>query len=175
MEKISFHPLESHHLEQLTVWLNLPHVREHFQTEPIDYLAVVGRYTPRILGLVATDCYLAQTPDGRTLAFLERTLVTDDFAWQRALDLDPRDRPQLSSEDWSIGIFIVEPDYLGMGTGSHILRSFIQLNPANYWIAHGQDNPRALAASRKAGFTDEHFYSLDGYPKVRLHCKRKEG
>jgi hypothetical protein len=136
-------------------WLNQTHVQQFYQTQFVDYATVVGRYTPRVLGLEAVECWIA-LENGREFGYIQRYRLQDFPDYASTIN---------QTEGWAIDLFV---SHDGLGRGAQMLQSFCQMFPELYWIGHDYRNGRATAASAKAGFVQHSHYFELGHPHLCL-------
>ncbi len=129
------------HLPMLRIWLERPHVARWWG-DADEALAVVREHPPARQALIVVD--------GRPVGYL---------CWQ---DPDPKELAAaglagLPAGIVDVDILIGEPDFVGRGVGPRVLRLLINRlrndGAACVGLAAGAENPRALRAYAKAGFT----------------------
>jgi aminoglycoside 6'-N-acetyltransferase len=166
---IAFRPLALADLDDLTLWLNRPHLRRFFQKAPVTRAEIEAKYAPRILGREATACHLA-LQEGRPFAYLQCYRIADWPEWARMI-----------GEGAGIGVdlAIFEPTLIGKGLGRAMLSAYLRdvafpLYPEQdkCFIAHEVENTQAVAASRAAGFRYLRDFAEDGLQTALLVFER---
>jgi len=146
---VTFRPLAHADMPLLHGWLNAPHMRAHYQRQPMTLDEVIAKYTPRIDGRVDTHCHIAllgDKPFGKIQCFSNAHFP--DFSAEEVLDTGI-----------SLDIFIGEGDMIGQGLGPRMLQAYLKdvafrifEGETHCYICHAADNPAAIRSSLKAGF-----------------------
>lgn len=164
---LTFRPLTEADFPLLHTWLSRPHVAEWWQPTPtLDELR--DEYRPCLADAATLPLdapaglipYLA-CEDGQPFAFIQayRVMATQADGWW----LDETD-PYALGIDQSIG----DPDRIGKGLGTRMIRAFLEVLFADPRATKVQTDPeptnaRAVACYRKAGFRDVGLVeTLDG-------------
>jgi RimJ/RimL family protein N-acetyltransferase len=145
---IAFRRLGADDLPLMHEWLRREHVRRWW-TECRTYEEVVEHYLPAIEGQEPTDLYLIVV-DERPVGFIQSYTVADH----------PEHHDLVRVEDGVAGVdlFIAEPDLVGRGLGSEVLRRFVDEivfaeASVHACIADPEvDNVASIRAFEKAGF-----------------------
>ena len=147
---IGFTPVTTEHYALLARWLNAPHVRQWWgdPDEELGYIRdmMEGRDTTRPFLIVV---------DGTPVGYIQYWFVGhhQNQEWVR-------DNPwlaELSSDTIGVDLSIGEPELLSKGIGSRALKLFVEQRLAeghtSIIIDPDPDNPRAVRAYKKAGFS----------------------
>jgi RimJ/RimL family protein N-acetyltransferase len=145
---IAFRRLGADDLPLMHEWLRREHVRRWW-TERRTYEEVVEHYLPAIEGQEPTDLYLIVV-DELPVGFIQSCTVADH----------PEYRDLVRVEDGIAGVdlFIAEPDLVGRGLGSEVLRRFVDEIVFTEASVHAciadpeVDNVASIRAFEKAGF-----------------------
>jgi len=149
MNKISFRNMQESDLALLHDWLNRPHMRMHYQPEPISLEMVIAKYSARLqpIARVYTHIVLCDdNPIGKMQCYLiqDWAKYASEIGVQHGISLD---------------LFIGDANYLGKGIGAKMLGAYIKeivfpLFPSEdtVYICHEKNNLAALATSLSVGF-----------------------
>jgi RimJ/RimL family protein N-acetyltransferase len=144
---ISFRPLTSADLSLLHEWLGRPHVAEWWGPAP-SLAQVEAEYGPLTGGRSTTRGYVA-LGDGRPIGYIQSyvALGSGDGWWPDERDPGAR----------GIDQFLGNPEHLGRGLGSAMIRAFVERLFADPAVTRIQtdpspDNRRAIRCYEKAGF-----------------------
>lgn len=145
---LAFRPLTATDLPLLHAWLARPHVAEWWGT-PASLAEVEEDYAPAIAGTVAQQCYLAFC-GGEPFGFIQSYVAVaahEEGWWLDEHDLGVR----------GIDQFLAEPEQLGRGLGTAMVRAFVAHLFADPTVTRIQtdptpDNRRAIRCYEKAGF-----------------------
>jgi aminoglycoside 6'-N-acetyltransferase len=146
---ISFRPLAETDLEILCDWLNRPHMRRHYQAEPISLDEVRSKYRPRLADAGSVRCHMALL-DGQPLGSLQAYLIRHEKVFADEIG---------ETDGVAIDLFIGEESRIGHGIGRRMLRCYVlevvkPLFPGENkcFICHGERNTAAVRCSLAAGF-----------------------
>jgi aminoglycoside 6'-N-acetyltransferase len=113
--EIGFRPLRESDLVVVHGWLQREHVRrwwgEHGGLEQ-----TVAHYGPAIDGRDPTDLY-AILVDGRDVGMIQTYLIADYPEWAAVIEV--------SADTAGLDLFLGEPELLGRGLGTEVIRSFV--------------------------------------------------
>jgi RimJ/RimL family protein N-acetyltransferase len=145
---IAFRPLAAGDLPLLHDWLARPHVVEWWGAPP-SLAEVEAHYTPTLAGAVPHWCYLAYDA-ARPIGFIQAyaPIGFHHEGWWLE-EHDPRVR--------GIDQFLADPDALGRGLGTAMVRAFLARLFADPAVTRVQTDPapgngRAIRCYEKAGF-----------------------
>ena len=162
---ITFRPLAEADLEILHDWLNRPHMRAHYQSEPISLAEVRREYRPRLRDARSVHCHVALL-DGQPMGSLQCYRLRDEAEFAAEVG---------ETDGVAVDLFIGEARHIGQGIGRRMLRSYVldvvrPLFPgeANCFICHADDNEAALRCSLAAGFAVLRDVVEDGKPSKLL-------
>jgi RimJ/RimL family protein N-acetyltransferase len=154
--EITFRPLSVSDLPMLLEWLACPHVVEWWGAPPASLADLVAEYTPALAGIVQQWCYVAYlgeqqpTTSPTPLGFIQAyaPVAFHDEGWWRD-EHDPGVR--------GIDQFLADPDRLGRGLGTAMVRAFVAQLFADASVTRVQTDPdptnlRAIRCYEKAGF-----------------------
>ena len=137
-------------LEMLHAWKNQPHLMPFYMRGPVSLADMTEKFTPRIDGRHHCHSFVAEC-DGRPFGYAQWYLNRDYLGSGIAL----AERPSGVSIDYFIG----DPAFLGRGLGAQMLDALVRdaapkLAPADriFHICHDDQNLRAIACTRDAGF-----------------------
>jgi RimJ/RimL family protein N-acetyltransferase len=145
---LGFRPLTEDDLPLMHEWLQREHVRRWW-SERQTLEEVVEHYAPAIDGREPTDLYLIVV-DGDPVGFIQSYEVADH----------PEYRELVQVEDGVAGVdlFIAQPELVGRGLGTDVLRQFVDDRVFSDTNVHACiadpdiDNIASLRAFEKAGF-----------------------
>ena len=131
-------------------WLNTPFVHEWYDKDKLNSLEeITKRYGPKIKGEKPTDCYLVLYEE-KPVAYIQTYKVND---WPEFGDYIGYDDHTVS-----VDLFIGDPDFVGKGFGSLMLKKFLEeivfSNPDITTCVIGPEpkNSRAIKSYAKVGF-----------------------
>ena len=134
---------------QLSQWLTDERVLEWYEgrDQPYPLERVIAKFSPRVLRREAVmPCFILL--DGRPVGYLQYYPVTDAAGYELE-----------SAEDtWAFDLFVGEPELWSTGVGSAALRMAVRYVFEEHGAKHcvidpRVDNPRAIRAYEKLGFT----------------------
>jgi RimJ/RimL family protein N-acetyltransferase len=147
--EITFCPLSVSDLPVLHAWLARPHVAEWWGPPPASLADLAAEYAPAIDGSIQQQCYIAYLGP-QPLGFIQAYAPVAFHAegWWRD-EHDPGVR--------GIDQFLAEPDQLGRGLGTAMVRAFVARLLADPAVTRIQTDPdptnrRAIRCYEKAGF-----------------------
>lgn len=156
-------------LETLHHWLNLSHLKPFYTQEPVSTEEVRSKYRPRVESGHPTRCKIVcagAVPFGYCQWYLNQ-----DYPDYGASVIG-------KSFGFSVDYFIGEPNYLGKGLGSAMLKLLIdQIFPLLSdkdqlaCIGHDDRNRLAIRCTMRAGFKKDRHFVEDGVPST-LYCFR---
>jgi aminoglycoside 6'-N-acetyltransferase len=144
-----FRLLEAEDLPLLDEWLQREHI-SRWWTKYDTYDAVVEHYLPAIDGREPTDLYVMLV-DERPIGFIQTYKVADHP--------DYRDLVQVGDDVAGVDLFIAEPELVGRGLGSEVLRQFVDEIVFADADVHAciadpdAENIASIRAFEKAGFS----------------------
>jgi aminoglycoside 6'-N-acetyltransferase len=146
---VTFRPMAADDLPLFHEWLQREHVRRWW-TDRETYEEVVEHYLPSIEGRDPTDLFLIVV-DKRPIGFIQTYKVSDHPEY--------RELVQVEEGVAGVDLFIAEPELVGGGLGTEVLRQFVDEivfadGSVHACIADPDvDNVASLRAFEKAGFT----------------------
>lgn len=145
---VTLRPMTEHDLPMLHEWLNRPHIVEWWGNERPTLQQVQERYLPRVLSAARVSPYIGLL-GGRPFAYAQSYVAVGagDGWWEDETD------PHVRGIDQSIA----EPELLGKGLGTRLVRALVDLLFSDPRISRIQtdpapDNLRAIRCYEKAGF-----------------------
>jgi aminoglycoside 6'-N-acetyltransferase len=168
---VTFEPLREEDIRTLYLWLQEPHVREFYHPKPLpSWQEICEKYLQRLDPNWPTRCFLIHVD--RAVGYIQTYRVADYPEHAATIG---------EAEGISIDLFIGDPRYVGIGWGRLILLKFI--NDVGFplfsgenvcWIYHDKLNPRALRASKAAGFQYVRDIIEDGGQRELLALRKEE-
>ena len=144
----NFRPLQQSDFPQFATWLAQPHVQKWWPEEPTTAY-VSEKYGARTRGDDPTAVYVVEA-DMKPIGIIQ-SFVLADYPEYGNLFGHP--------SDFSIDYLIGEPDYVGRGVGTAMIKQFIQtIGRANYPTATGVStapdigNAASIRVLEKVGF-----------------------
>ena len=167
---VEFRRLAAADLPLFHEWLQREHVRRWW-TDRETYEEVVEHYLPSIEGRDPTDLYLILV-DERPTGFIQTYKVADYPEY--------RDLVQVEGGVAGVDLFIAEPELVGRGLGTDVLRHFVDDVVFADETLHAcvadpdVDNIASLRAFEKAGFSRvrEFVDPEDGRPHALVRRER---
>ncbi|MGY3610071.1 MULTISPECIES: GNAT family N-acetyltransferase [unclassified Bradyrhizobium] len=154
----TFREMTTAHLALIERWLALPHVREWWGDPSEQYALVSGD-----LDEPAMDQFIISA-EGNDFAYLQCYALT---AWNEGFGAHPEGTR-------GIDLFIGEPDMIGRGHGSALIRRFVieRLGQGAPRIVTDPDpnNARAVRAYEKAGFEKVRMIHTPDGPALLMVC-----
>lgn len=148
-EYITFRPLNEDDFVLLHGWLNQPHMRQFYQDTPVSLSDVVNKFLPRARLETPTRDHIAQYRE-KPIGKLQCYKIIDYPETAKELEL---------TSGIGIDLFIGEPEFVGKGIGSLMLKSYVHKiafplfqQEDSCYICHDLTNTIARSCSRKAGF-----------------------
>lgn len=149
--ELSFRPLAREDFPLLALWLSQPHVEKWWRHDP-SAEAVEADFGPSVDGTDPTVLALV-LEEGRAIGLLQSYRIGDNPEWSATLDvIDPAD------EAVGIDYLIGEPDAVGRGLGTEMIRRFLEEIWGQYpkapsvIVAVQQANPGSWRALENVGF-----------------------
>jgi RimJ/RimL family protein N-acetyltransferase len=147
---ITFHPLTPGDIPPLHAWLQRPHVMRWWG-DPGTRAQVAGHYLPYTRPDATTRACIARLDDV-PIGFIQSyvVLASGDGWWEDETDPGAR----------GIDQFLANPEQLGRGLGSAMVRAFVARLFADPSVTQVQtdpspDNHRAIRSYQRAGFVAE--------------------
>jgi aminoglycoside 6'-N-acetyltransferase len=167
---VEFRRLAAADLPLLHEWLQREHVRRWWKDRET-YEEVVEHYLPSVEGRDPTDLYLIVV-DERPIGFIQTYKVADYPEY--------RDLVQVEDGVAGVDLFVADPDLVGRGLGTDVLRHFVDdlvfaNESVHACIADPDvDNVASLRAFEKAGFrrVREFVDPEDGRPHALVRRER---
>jgi aminoglycoside 6'-N-acetyltransferase len=150
--EVVLRPLARDDLPLISRWLAEPHVARWWR-DAGGPSAVEAEYLPCITGDDPTEVFAIEI-GGRPVGLIQRYLISDNPDWARAMAATPLPVGGAVGIDYLIG----DPDLVGRGLGSTVIRTFTELTFLRYpeagvvSAAVQQDNPASWRALERAGF-----------------------
>jgi RimJ/RimL family protein N-acetyltransferase len=168
--KLEFRRLTAEDLPLFHEWLQREHVHRWW-SERESYDDVVEHYLPSIEGREPTDLYSIVAHE-RPIGFVQTYKVADHP--------DYRDLVEVEDGVAGVDLFIAEPELVGRGLGTEVLRQFVDdvvfSDPAVHACIADPDaeNIASLRAFEKAGFAQVRLFvdPSDGRPHTLLRRER---
>lgn len=142
-------PLSTQHLSLLHGWLNQPHMRLHYQREPITFEQVTKKYQDRITYQQPVICYIA-CYDDKPFGFIQGYKNQDQPDYAAVIGIHT---------GISLDLFIGEPTFLSKGLGREMLRAYMDHkafedfpHQTECYICHNINNVAAIRCSTMVGF-----------------------
>lgn len=174
---ITFRPLAEADFPLLLAWLSRPHVREWWDDAEQTLAEVACEYLPRLADAATRPLdapagvqqYLA-CEAGMPFGFIQayRVMAHQAEGWWPD-ETDP----------CALGIdqYIGDPERLGQGLGSRMVRAFLEFLFADPRVSQVQTDPdptnaRAVACYRKAGFRDAGVVTTPDGPALLMRAHR---
>ncbi len=148
MSDIIFKPLLTTDLPLLHKWLNTSHVVEWYGKKTCTFDEVAKQYLPRITGQDPTKSFFVSY-QRNPIGYIQSYLVKDDRELQKYVNPDTTA---------GLDMFIGEPNYLGRGLGSKIIKEFLkqvvfkQSGISACLVDPLPSNPRMIHVNEKIGF-----------------------
>ncbi|MEX1008474.1 MAG: GNAT family N-acetyltransferase [Acidimicrobiia bacterium] len=145
--ELAFRTLARSHYGLLGGWLREPHVARWW-IGPSTPAALEAKYGPRIDGHDPAEVFIAEV-GGRPFGLIQRYRISDWPEWSAAVDAD---------DGAGIDYLIGEPERVGRGLGSRMIRAFVPTVFERYpeltrvVAAPQQANVASWRALEKAGF-----------------------
>ncbi|HEX7017537.1 MAG TPA: GNAT family N-acetyltransferase [Patescibacteria group bacterium] len=162
-DKISFRELRFDDLPLLHDWLNTPHVHEWYDKDEQNTLdEIKEKYGKKINKEEPTDSYLIMY-DNQPIGYIQTAKVKD---WPTLESVVGKNQQAAS-----IDLFIGEPNYLGKGLGSQVIRKFLTVvvfqrpDIIKCFIDPEPSNVRAIKSYEKAGFKYLKTVQIPGEPE----------
>ena len=149
---LTVRPLARGDLTRLSRWLAEPHVAEWWR-DPSDLASVQAAYLPCLDGSDPAEVFIIEAA-GRPAGLIERYLVADDPAWDRAMRATGTVPGSAAGIDYLIG----DPGLRGQGYGTAAIALFTPLTFRRYPRAEAvvaapqQGNVASWRALERAGF-----------------------
>lgn len=147
---LQLRPLEQADFVLLHNWLNRPHLRPFYMQRAVSMDYVSKKFAPRLDGDHATKCVIAaenEQPFGYMQWYLNRSFPEYGAAVIGRMD------------GVSIDYFIGDEGFIGRRLGASMLSALVMQTRSNleakdriFHIAHGNENLRAIACTKRAGF-----------------------
>ena len=159
----AFKPLTREDLPMLHAWLQRTHVAEWWH-EPATLVELERDYLPATLNESSTRAYVANL-DGQPIGFIQSYAVAGSGEGWWEQETDPGAR--------GIDQFLANPEQLGRGLGSAMVRAFVEQLFQDPAVTKVQTDPspkneRAVRCYRRAGFVvDAEVVTPDG-PALRM-------
>jgi aminoglycoside 6'-N-acetyltransferase len=147
--EVGFRPLRESDLAVVHEWLQREHVRRWWG-ERGSIEQTVAHYGPSIDGRDPTDLY-AIVLEGRDVGMIQTYLVADYPEWAAVIEA--------ADEAAGLDLFLAEPELLGRGLGTEVIRSFVTeivfaREATRACVADPDlENVASVRAFAKAGFT----------------------
>jgi aminoglycoside 6'-N-acetyltransferase len=162
---VSFRSLEESDLDMLHKWMNLPHMRDHYQKTLISLEDLHSKYLPRLASSHPTHCHVASIDSVDVGQFqCYRLLDYKDFSSEVGLE-----------DGVCVDLFIGNTSYLGKGYGKTLLQTYVSdivskifSEEKRCYICHEDTNIAAIKCSLGAGFQIIKNISENGVPSVVL-------
>ncbi|MGN8023058.1 GNAT family N-acetyltransferase [Phyllobacterium sp. 22229] len=164
---ITFRPASLSYLPLMAKWLMMPHMRDSYQPDPISPGEVAEEYGPLFSGETPDICHIAyygELPFGYLQSYR---------------NADYEDELPALDHGISVDLFIGEPDYIGRGLGSLMLREYLaQVAFPHFsderfaYITHEAGDLDAIRASEAAGFRPVDEFEEDGDSVILFRFER---
>lgn len=162
MPEYTFAPMREDDLERARRWLLLPHVRRWWNDDPDedDYPEeTLAKWQKRIRGDEPTDMFVIAL-EGRPIGVIQSYRVRDYADYLAELG-------GLAEPAFSIDLFIGEPELIGKGHGTALLRAFLPTAFERYALDYcvigpSKTNAAAIRSYEKAGFRYLKEYREEG-------------
>jgi len=167
---VTFRPLEKSDLHMLHHWIQRPHVAEWW-LDPHTLEDLQKDYFSSAAQQSTTKAYIAMmdtSPIGYIQVYV--ALGSGDGWWENEQDPGVR----------GIDQFLADPDLLGHGLGTSMVRAFVDLvfsDPAVTKVQTDPDprNARAIRCFTKAGFRPLGEVNTPDGPALLMMCERQKG
>ncbi len=163
-----FRPIAESDLPMIMDWLSRPHIREWWGEAP-SHEEVREEFLPIIAGNPDHQGFIAYK-DGRPLGYIQWYVATafHNEGWW----LDEQD-PGVRGIDQ----YLADPDNLGKGQGTEMIRNFIAHIFEDPSVSRVQTDPspenaRAIRCYEKAGFVASHEADTPGGRSLIMYCER---
>ncbi len=148
--------------ERIVGWRNSPHVREWWDPDdpPLTLAGAMEEFGPSLRGDDHTTSCIVEV-DGKPVGFIQY------YPWDDEADYVAEVGISVPAAAWGIDLFIGEPDLLGQGIGTRLVRLvseflFAEKRASAVALATETGNARAQAAYMKAGMrTVQAFHDTD--------------
>ncbi len=152
MPTYTFAPLREEHVDLVRRWLKEPHVSVWWHDDPreTDYPeGTIREWLEAIRGTDPTDMFLIEM-DGRPIGVIQSYRVQD---YPNYVD----EFGELDETAFSVDLFIGEPDLVGRGHGTALLREFVRAGFDRYGVDYcvigpSKRNLPAIRSYEKVGF-----------------------
>jgi streptomycin 6-kinase len=168
-----FIPLTYSHLPLLVQWLNQPHVQKwynHGNTTPVSLDAITKKMGPRIKGKEDAHGYIIeynQAPIGYIQVYNARKFPRDGYELSAINELIAH-----IARLAAIDLYIGDPNYIGKGLGSQIIKQFMHDIASKEFDAYMVDpdmkNTASIRAFEKAGFKEIAKLTLHNGEQVKI-------
>lgn len=166
---VSFRPLTPADLPMLHEWLTRPHVAEWWDGVP-SLEEVEADFGPMLADGSTTRAYIV-LGDGRPIGYIQSYVALESGEGWWPDEVDPGVR--------GIDQFLADPDLVGRGLGTRMVRAFLDRLFADPAVTRIQtdpspDNPRAVRCYHKAGFEPVGVVDTPDGPALLMLCERDE-
>ncbi len=168
MSDLAFRPLTRGDLPQLCAWIARPHIAEWWGESPV-LADVEAEYTPSIAGEVPQWCYIALDA-GAPIGFIQ---AYSPAHWHVAGWWLEENDPGVRGIDQ----FLADPDALGRGLGTAMVRAFMAELLRDPTVTRVQVDPhpgnaRAIRCYQKAGFQAVRVVETPDGPALLMYADR---